>query len=115
MSEEEGRKFDQDKPRWELLPLQEIEEIVEVLTSGAKKYDDDNWKHVMPRSRYIGALYRHLKSWRTGEKKDPQTGKSHLAHAGCDLLFLMWFDNNDNEEKNFLVTEKEEDEFTSSS
>lgn len=95
-----GRKFDQDKSRWELLPYREVEEIVKVLTFGADKYEDDNWKYVKPRSRYIGALLRHFTAWFSGEKKDPETGISHLAHAGCCLLFLMWFDNNDNDNNN---------------
>jgi hypothetical protein len=36
-----GQKFDNDKPRWELLPYKEVGEIVDVLTSGAKKYQDN--------------------------------------------------------------------------
>ncbi len=93
-----GRKFDQDKMRWELLPWKEVEEIVDILTFGAKKYEDDNWKHVRPlRTRYYGALMRHMTAWFNGEKKDPESGRSHLAHAGCCLLFLMWGDNNLNE------------------
>jgi hypothetical protein len=56
---------------------------------------DDNWMHVTPfRKRYIGALMRHITAWIRGEKTDPETSKSHLAHAGCCLLFLMWGDNN---------------------
>lgn len=90
-----GRKFDTDKPRWELLPFKEVGEIVEILTFGAKKYEDENWKYVKPfKKRYLGALLRHITAWAEGEKKDPESGKSHLAHAGCCLLFLMWGDNN---------------------
>jgi hypothetical protein len=94
-----GRKFDGGKNRWELLPWEEVEEIVEILTFGAEKYEDNNWQHVKPRSRYVGALFRHLIAWVRGEKKDPESGKSHLAHAGCCLLFLMWSDNNDHKDK----------------
>lgn len=86
-----GMKFDDDKPRWELLPYEEMEDIVKVLTFGAKKYDDDNWQRVEPfNKRYFGAFMRHLIAWWTGKKKDPQSGMSHLAHAACNLLFLMW-------------------------
>jgi hypothetical protein len=90
-----GQKFDEEKPRWELLPYKEVGEIVSVLTSGAKKYQDNNWKYVTPmKERYFGAMMRHLTAWFNGEKKDFETGISHLAHAGCCLLFLMWGDNN---------------------
>jgi hypothetical protein len=89
-----GRKFDQDKPRWDLLPWDETQEIVEVLTFGSKKYEDNNWTVVSsPKRRYFAALCRHVLAWWRGEKIDPESGKSHLAHAGCCLLFLMWFDN----------------------
>lgn len=95
-----GRKFDQDKPRWELLPYKEVGEIVDIFTFGAKKYEDNNWKHVKPlKERYFGALMRHLVAWKEGEKKDPESGRSHLAHAGCCLLFLMWGDNNPDKDK----------------
>ena len=90
-----GRKFDTNKPRWSLLPFKEVEEIVKVLTFGAKKYEDNNWMHVTPfKDRYFSALQRHLTAWWSGKKVDPDSSFSHLAHAGCCLLFLMWGDNN---------------------
>lgn len=96
-----GRKFDQDKPRWELLPWKEVQQIVDVLTFGSKKYQDGNWMYVEPlRERYFGALMRHLTAWWNNEVTDPESGHSHLAHAGCCLLFLMWGDNNLDEDKN---------------
>jgi len=39
----EGTKYDEDKPRWDLLPFTEVEKVVKVLTMGAKKYADGNW------------------------------------------------------------------------
>ena len=40
-SEIKGLKFDTDKLRWDLLPMEVIEECVKILTFGAKKYDDN--------------------------------------------------------------------------
>ena len=88
-----GMKFDDGKPMWRLLPFRELREVVDILTFGVKKYAIDNWKKVTPPERYIDAAFRHFTSWIEGEKIDPETGKSHLAHAVCNLLFLMWFDN----------------------
>lgn len=89
-----GSKFDQGKPRWGLLPWAELETVVEVLTMGAAKYSDDNWKHVESfESRYRDALMRHFSAHCKGETKDPESGKSHLAHAVCCALFLMWKEN----------------------
>ena len=90
----EGIKYDTEKARWSLLPYRELTEVVCVLTLGSKKYADENWKKVQPQpDRYFSAAMRHLTAWWGGEKKDPETGKSHLAHVVCCLLFLMWFDN----------------------
>ena len=88
-----GVKFDGDKPRWSLLPFEALSEVVDVLTSGAKKYAPDNWKYVPnAEERYVDAAMRHFTAWIAGEKKDPETGKSHLAHVMCCVLFLMWFE-----------------------
>ena len=89
-----GRKYDGEKLRWDLLPWEPTEEVVKVLTFGAKKYAPNNWKYVPGRRwRYIGAAYRHLKAWICGEKLDVETGLHHLAHAACCLLFLLWCDS----------------------
>lgn len=87
-----GIKFDSEKLDWTLMPWKELEQTLEVLEFGAKKYSRDNWKHVEP-ARYEKAAMRHLISYVTGEKIDPESGKSHLAHLMCNALFLMWNDN----------------------
>jgi hypothetical protein len=90
----EGKKFDQDKSRWDLLPFGALEQVAQVITYGAKKYEPENWKKVPEsRGRYFAASLRHLTAWFRGEKLDPESGLPHLAHAACCLLFLMWFDN----------------------
>lgn len=90
-----GRKDDEGKDRWDLLPWKEVGDVVAVLTFGAGHYGADNWKAVpAPRRRYVAAVMRHVVAWQTGERTDATTGRSHLAHAVACLLFLMWFDNN---------------------
>lgn len=90
----EGIKFDDNKDKWHLLPIEVLKEVVQVLMAGAKKYSPDNWKKVLPKERYFDACLRHLTAYQSGEKKDPETGKSHLAHAICCLIFLLWHENN---------------------
>lgn len=87
-----GRKFDLGKLRWSLLPWSALKEVVEVLEFGTLKYDENNWQKVEPR-RYLDAAFRHLVAYTNGEKLDPESGKHHLAHAVCCLLFLVWLDN----------------------
>lgn len=85
-------KADATKNRLELLPMRPLEDIGIALTFGATKYSDHNWLKGMPWSRIWGALLRHLFAWWRGEDKDAETGLSHLAHAGCCLLFLMEYE-----------------------
>ncbi len=86
-----GRKFDTEKPRWDLLPLDVLEPMIRVLGFGARKYGVENWKQLSDgRRRYYAALMRHLKAWQAGERADPESGESHLAHALCCLVFLSW-------------------------
>jgi hypothetical protein len=88
-----GVKYDNDKPQWSLLPFKALKEVVDVLTYGAKKYAPDNWKKVPnAKQRYIDAGFRHFTAYAAGEKLDPETGKSHLAHALCCLLYLLAFE-----------------------
>ena len=85
-----GRKFDAGKVDYTLVPWDGLEEVVKVLEFGARKYARDNWKHVEGgEQRYQAAALRHLIAYSQGEKVDPETGLSHLAHAGCCLLFLL--------------------------
>jgi hypothetical protein len=96
----DGRKDDQAKPRWDLLPLFLIEPAVRVLTFGASKYAPDNWRKVPDgHTRYFAAAMRHLAAWQSGEKVDSETGESHLAHAICCLIFLTDLENNPDEKK----------------
>lgn len=93
MKKPAGKKFDQDKDRWDLLPMDVVEDVVKVMTFGARKYGPNNWQQVENgRERYYAALLRHINAWRRGEAVDPETGLPHLAHAACCLGFLQWLD-----------------------
>lgn len=88
---DEGRKDDSGKLRWDLLPWREVEKVVEVLTYGANKYADNNWKQVVPfKERYTGALMRHFVAWEKGEQIDEESGLFHLAQVITNGLFLLW-------------------------
>lgn len=89
----EGKKFDGGKPRWDLVPFECLDGMVDILTFGAKKYAPNNWQKVPDAvPRYKAALLRHLTSWLKGEKLDPESGRSHLQWCRCNLIFLIWFE-----------------------
>jgi hypothetical protein len=91
---EGGRKDDTGKLPLELLPTDSIEAIAEILDFGAKKYAPRNWEKGMEWGRVYGACMRHLFAWWTKRDGglDPDTGKSHLWHAGCCILFLIAYE-----------------------
>jgi hypothetical protein len=40
----------------------------------------------------MAALLRHINAWRRGEKCDDESGLHHLAHALCNVAFLLELD-----------------------
>lgn len=94
-----GKKFDQGKTEWDLLPLGPVEEVVKVLMHGKEKYGRDNWQLVdNPIRRYYSAAQRHLSAFRRArfdtknpfDAVDSESKLHHLAHAACCILFLLW-------------------------
>jgi len=82
-------KSDGYKVRMELLTTLFLQWIARVLTFGAIKYEDHNWSKGFDWSRLIGAAERHLLAFKSGEDWDPETGEHHLAHLGCEIMFLV--------------------------
>lgn len=58
---------------------------------GKETYGRDNWRKGLAWSRCYAATLRHLFAWQSGETNDPETGLNHLAHAACEILFLLEF------------------------
>ena len=85
-------RADKDKPRVDLLPTLPLEEIAKVLGQGALKYPPNNWREGMTWSRCYASCLRHLFAWWRGENLDQETGLSHLAHAACNILFLLEYE-----------------------
>lgn len=93
-------KFDTGKPRWDLVQLDCIEEIAKVLTFGAEKYDTNSWQAVEGgEGRYFAALLRHLTAYHHGEVIDHESGLTHLSHAACNIMFLLYFQKKRQEEE----------------
>ena len=82
-------KFDDKKPRMQLVPASLGIACAEALTYGAKKYKVNNWRKTKDIECYISALTRHLDAWRSGEDKDEESGLSHLCHMAANLAFII--------------------------
>lgn len=102
MGEVGGVKFDENKTRIDLFPGDVLFAISDILTFGAAKYSERNWEKGMAWHRPFGACMRHLWAWWQGRvptstnwlfgNLDMETGRSHLWHAGCCLVFLIAYE-----------------------
>jgi hypothetical protein len=72
-----------------LLDTYALTQVARVLGYGAQKYAPNEWRKGILWSRVFDATLRHLLSWNDGEDVDLETGLSHLAHAGCGVMFLL--------------------------
>lgn len=89
---EESRKDDRkdNKLMWELLPLEDVEDIVAVYTAGAKKYGKNRWQHLPDGyQRYKAAMLRHLVEYEKGNWTDPETGCIHLAQVAWNAIAML--------------------------
>jgi len=94
-----GLKNPKGKTRWHLLNSlwPEAEACVKVIEHGADKYQENNWQqNVKEQPKYYkSAIMRHLTSYLSGERIDPDSKLHHLAHVAVNAWFLMWGERNE--------------------
>jgi hypothetical protein len=76
------------KPRWSLLPWHALDHVLGAFEFGARKYAVNDWLN-RPQLDHIDGAFRHLTAWLQGDRRDPETGLSHLAHAGARVLMAL--------------------------
>lgn len=102
-----GTKRDEGKLRLDLIPPEVEEALAKVLTFGAEKYNEENWKKGIQYKRVYGAIKRHLLAWRKGEMLDSESGMPHLWHALTELSFLVYYEEHYDKYGEFNNYEKE--------
>lgn len=87
-------KFDDGKPRlasiFKWIDIPWLVGIMEVLEFGAIKYEKDNWKKGFEPERVLNGVFRHCTQFLNGETYDSESGKHHLLHAACGLMFAYF-------------------------
>lgn len=68
-----------------------VEEISKVLTFGAAKYARNNWRKSGSWCKVADSASRHILWHMEGQAIDMESGLPHLAHIGCNILFLIEF------------------------
>ena len=75
-------KFGVQKTQYHYVPSTAIRALADVMKLGASKYGAYNWRDAsVSATVYYDAIRRHLDAWFDGEDIDPESGRSHLAHA----------------------------------
>ena len=88
----EAVKYDNGKPRMDLIPPEAMLALGAVLEVGARKYSGRNWELGFEWGRSDAALKRHLTAWEAGQDNDPETGLPHLWHVLANAAFLVTFE-----------------------
>ena len=81
-------KEDDGKPMVSLVEPQFILGVAKTMTFGAEKYGINNWQKCGDIRRYKDALLRHTLAFMDGEITDPDTGLSHMYHAGFNAMAI---------------------------
>jgi len=69
--------------RFDLLDPDAMFVLTEILSTGEKKYGNDNWRKISTPNHINKALI-HLFAWLGGNRQD-----DHLGHAFCRLMFAL--------------------------
>lgn len=89
LARSQGQKADAGKLPVGLISTTALRKLAAVLQFGAQKYAAHNWRKGIEWQRTIDAALRHLMAYNNGEDIDPESGLSHAAHAMCNLMFLL--------------------------
>ena len=112
---QESKKNDRidDKLRWELLPLEDMEDIVKVYTEGAKKYGPNMWQNLPDGyQRYKAALFRHLVEYEKGNWLDNETNCIHLAQVAWNAIAMLHIAKQNMKNNERTICSKKEDLLT---
>lgn len=77
--------------RFDLIPVEALQEVARVYGFGAEKYSEHNWRLGYEWSKSYAAMLRHANQFWAGENDDEETGLSHLASVIFHAMALMVF------------------------
>jgi len=82
------RSNDANRARFDLIPQLALCDVAEVLAVGAQKYGAHNYRKGFAFSDTVNHLLRHINLYLRGDKSE-----KHLAHAACNILFLLEYEH----------------------
>lgn len=87
-SDNGGLRYDEGKPRYDLIPPEAIEAIAVHYMQGAKKYADRNWERGMDWGKCFRALMSHAIKWQKGETYD--NDPSMPGYEAHHMIAVAW-------------------------
>lgn len=84
-----AQHYDEGKPPLALLPPAGLREVAKVMAYGARKYGQWNWRKGNTYLNFCNSALRHIYAHLDEETVDPESECLHLAHAACNLLFML--------------------------
>jgi hypothetical protein len=84
-----GLRYDDGKPRFDLLPPEAMWALAELYRVGASKYAARNWERGMSWMKCFACLMRHAWRWMAGEEHDSETGCHHMIHVAWNAIAIF--------------------------
>lgn len=89
-TETKAKTYDNGKAPLAMLPWAGLREVAAVQQYGADKYGAfHNYRKGMEVSRNLSCAMRHIADFMDGRDLDAESGRSHLGHAACRILFVL--------------------------
>jgi hypothetical protein len=84
---EKGTKLE----RFDLIPVDALQELARLYGEGAKKYDARNWERGYEFSKSYAAMQRHANQFWSGIDRDEETGVLHITAVAWHAMALAHF------------------------
>lgn len=86
-----GLRFNEGKPRYDLIPPEAMDALAEHWGKGAAKYEARNWERGMAWCKCFASMMRHGWAWMRGEDFDPETGSHHMVSVAWNAMVLFTY------------------------
>ena len=85
---DEGLRYNEGKPRYDLIPPEFMEALAHHFRVGALKYADRNWEKGMSWGICFSSLMNHAWKWMRGEEVDQETGSHHMIAVAWNAMAI---------------------------
>lgn len=87
-SDGQGLRHNENKLRYDLLPPEFIEALVDHFTKNLEKYPERNWERGMDWLKCFASIMRHCWAWIRGEDFDQENGRHHMIAVAWNAMAI---------------------------